>query len=862
MSQSSPARVRCCRHGLALLTALSLLTSAVAAQDMAPTNPEPEPAAAAPESQAQSADAPTPTPAPSSDPAPAPDAAQVAAPTSPDGNVGTPPEESEAESIQELPEIIITSQKVRQRLEDVPASVSQIGGEFISSTGKTNFQDLAEYLPNVSISLSHSDSLFTIRGLSTQDTNPGFDPSVGTVIDGVFYGRGQFLAAFFMDIDHLEVLRGPQGTLFGKNATAGVFSLTTREPGPDFQVATELQVSDLREKAIRPSINIPLGEKWGLRVAANFNQNPQGKQINTFLNRPEGDEEVESLRARLGYDAGHGLKFGLTLFQSEFGQNNNEFKFVRLTDEMRELVTSYDPEITTNIGDFTNSANYDSRKESTIRGGSFTLEHNVDGLLGVKQMTFSLIGGYAEARTPRSDLDADFSPVPFIHDMVAEPKFYSQFSQEIRLDGTSPDFLGFGHGFNFVGGLYFSKSEYHTSDIFVVEDLGAAYQYCSASDGFCALGLPAPVSLTSFVSSVLGAPNSGQVSLAELNTLFGEQRADVSLSQTNPTYGIFTQFEYFFTPKFALIGGMRYTYETKSAVLHSFSDSEIIKRIAAQEDHDSIRRRVESDISPKAGLKWKVADNVDLYGTWSRAFKSGGYNGFPLNPSNLEYDPEEANSYEFGIKARAEFLGGPVRISGAGFLTSFDNLQVSTFLDGNFVVLNAAKAQSYGAEMDFRWRPPVLGGLIFNVSAGYTEAIYKEYRNAPAIADSGEDTQDITGQTLPHAPKFSGSFIPSYEVLLTPNFLLSTAVEVLYRGERSLDVDNDPRKMQPATTVFNSHITLGSSNQLWAVTVAAHNLSNVVIYDQKLSQPLAPGNIAGVRTDNGRYFSANLSLSY
>ncbi|MEK6805660.1 MAG: TonB-dependent receptor [Pseudomonadota bacterium] len=834
MSQSDFPRLRGTRHGLAsCLLTLLLMTSIAAGQDAAPASAA-EPAPATPE-----------------------------APVAAEGQVGTPPDDDGIEPGVVLPDIIITSQKFKQRLEDVPASVSQISGEFINGSGKTNFQDLAEYLPNVSISLSHSDSLFTIRGLSTQDTNPGFDPSVGTVIDGVFYGRGQFLAAYFMDIDSLEVLRGPQGTLFGKNATAGVFNLTTREPDRELQASVELQSSGLGDRAIRPAINIPLGESWGLRFAANFNDNPNGKQINTFLNRVEGDEKVESMRLRLGYDGGHGLKLVVSGFQSRFGQNNNEFKFLRLTDGMRDLVQSYDPQINTDDrGDFRNSANFDSRKESIITGASGTLETEVDGLFGVKQMTLSLIGGYAEAKTPRSDLDADFSPVPFIHDQVAEPKLYSQVSQELRLNGKSPDLFGHGHGLNFVGGLYFASSEYRTSDIFVVEDLGAAYQYCSASDGFCALGLPAPVSLTSFISNVLGAPNQGQVSLAQLNDVFGVQQADVSLRQTNPTYGIFTQFEYFFSPELAVIGGLRYTYEEKTAVLHSFSDSEIIKRIAAQEDFDRTLTRIESDFAPKFGLKWKFNEDVDLYATWGKAFKSGGYNGFPLNPNNLEYEPEEASSYEFGIKAKAELFGGPVRISGAGFLTQFDNLQVSTFQGGNFIVLNAAKAQSLGGEMDFRWRPPVLGGFVITSSAGYTEATYLEYRNAPAISDSGDVNQDLTGKSLPHAPRWTGSFIPSYEVELTPNFLSSAAVEVLYRSQRFLDVDDDPRKLQKDTTMINAHLTLGAASQLWAVTLGVQNFTNVVVYDQALNQPLAPGNISGVRTDNGRYYTANLSVAF
>ena len=641
-----------------------------------------------------------------------------------------------------------------------------------------------------------------------------------------------------------------------------VMTLTTREPGHEFNTSLELLTLGSGERSIRPAINIPLGGAWAIRLSANLDENDMGDKFNTYLQRFENDTHVQSLRARVGYDAGHGLHFVLTGFYSRSRSNNNEFKFLNLTDPMRQLAQSYDPRANDDPNNNLLSANFPSVKIGIIRGASASLETDLGGVFGIQQLAMTLVGGYAEAKTPRADLDADFSAVPFIHDVVAIPKLYRQLSQEIRFNGQHPDVFGFGHGINFVSGLYFSTAEFQTSDIFVVEDLGAAYNYCSASATFCDLGLPLPDSATSGISNGASELQGSPTSLAEFNSTAGDQTAQVSLKQKNPTYGFFGQFEYYFTKTLGFIGGVRYTYEKKDGTFHSFSDSQIIKNIANQEDFDITLHRIEHDLAPKFGLKWKVADDVDLYATWGQAYKSGGYNGFPLNSNSLDYEPEEATSYEFGIKARDEFLGGPVRISGAAFLTNFNNLQVSTFQGGDFIVLNAAKARSYGGEMEFHWRPPVLGGLIITTTAGYADARYAEYRDAPAIADSGQSNQDLTGQPLPLAARWNASLIPSYEVSLTPNFIGSAAFEVLYRGSRFLDVDDDPRKLQKATTILNSHVTLGSANQIWAVTFAVHNLTNQLYYDQALNQPLAPGNIVGVRTDTGRYFSANLSLAY
>jgi iron complex outermembrane recepter protein len=199
---------------------------------------------------------------------------------------------------EQLPEIIVTAEKQNRTLEETAASISALDADFIREIGARGFADLQDYTANISISLSHAAGTYAIRGFATPDTNPGFDPSVGTVVDGVYYGRAQFMAAFFHDLERFEVLRGPQGTLFGKNCTAGILNVVTRAPEQRFGTDTEILANDYGERSIKPSLSLPLGEDLAVRVSGNFTTDDDGLLYNTYLGRPEGDTHQHTMRGR------------------------------------------------------------------------------------------------------------------------------------------------------------------------------------------------------------------------------------------------------------------------------------------------------------------------------------------------------------------------------------------------------------------------------------------------------------------------------------------------------------------------------------------------------------------------------------
>ncbi len=791
----------------------------------------------------------------------------------------TPEQRAADEASTALPEMMVTSQKITQTLESVPASVSALSGDTIRETGTSGYAELQDYTANVSIRLSSGAGQYSIRGFGTPDTNPAFDPSVGTVIDGVYYARSNYLAAFYEDVDRFEVLRGPQGTLFGKNNTAGIFNVVTAAPEEHSLVRWELLGGSDGDRSFRPVLNVPLGGGFAMRVAGNYSHGDRGTLHNTYLDRGERNVDQDTTRVRLRYAADDDLTVDVGLLYSHMTQNFNQFQSSLLTAPMLALFQSYDPEEDA-VVDLKNSASHHSLEEGVIRSLSVTFDQDLGHAWGANKLRLTSITAAASISNPRFDLDADFSAVPFISDSMVIPRTSRQFSEELHLSGEVPSLLGWGRGVTFVFGGYYFQSRFKTSDLFNIEDLGAAFAYeVAAQSG--AGGAPGPFGT---IGGTLGGPL--QEILLLLNPVTGgaglgtEQNASVKLDQQARDYALFGQAEHRIADEWYLIGGLRFDIESKSGDASSKANGRLIPLIARQQDHQTHIERIEHQLSPKGGFKWAPSKHVEAYGTWSRGFKSGGFNALPLTPDNIEYEPERATSIELGGKVRV--LAGALRFSGAVFTTDFENLQVSTFQNNSFVVENAAEARSRGFEIDLHWLTP-LRGLSFYTSVGLADAKYTKYDCAPAPSDSeappppqcpqpsggpGEvisptpPTQDLAGKPLSFAPKWTATLIPSYNLRLPRYMEAIFAVDILYRGKQYLNPDNDERKAQAGQTLFNARIGLGDLTKNWKLMLVGHNLTDRIVLDQAIDQPLAPGNIAVVRGDHGRYYTANLAVTF
>jgi len=781
---------------------------------------------------------------------------------------------------QELQEVVVTAQKRSQTLEQVPASVTSLDGDFIREIGARDFVELENYSANTNIEASSSSGQLLIRGLGTLNDVPGLDPSVGTVVDGVPYSYTSYLVAFFADLARFEVLRGPQGTLFGKNTSAGLLNITTHAPDEHERLFKwDVTARSYGSRSFQPVINLPLGEGFAVRASGNFDHGDHGLLYNTDLNRPENAPQQDTGRIRLRYDSHDGFTADLGGFWTNQQNHYNLYQLTIVSPSMKALAQHYDPRFESRLDNLT-SADVPSQESAIARGVNLTFEGDLGAPLGLDSLKITSISGYAEDIIGARDLDGDFSPIPFIRDSLVYPQTQRQLTQELRIAGESRDLFGLGGKMNFVTGVYYDNYTLKTSDDFEIENLGAAFSYLLASQAQDqAIGLAGGPAADAINSAV------GLLQTASGNPDTLAQSAQSGLSQRTRDYAYFGQFEWLMVRDVFLIGGLRYGYEARHADAFSMSTSEIIKAVANQMDFSEQLHRSETDFSPKAGLKWQPTPHTETYFTYAKGYKSGGYNGIPLNETNIEFGPENTSSFEGGMKWRGRLLDGPIRVSTAIYYTDLKNLQVSTFQGTDVIVVNAAAARSQGVENDVTWLLPVRGLSLFS-SLGLADARYSNYPNGPVPGDymqpigssgnqdcgppqpdaipgtmQGCSARDLTGKRLPFAPLLTASIVPAYTAHL-PYFISSTfALDILYQGNRYLNSEDDARELQSATTQLNTRLVLADDARGdWSFTLAANNLTRAVIQDQILDQPLAPGDFGSVRIDRGRYYSANLTV--
>ena len=794
---------------------------------------------------------------------------------------------------QQLQEVVVTAQKMRQTLEQVPASVTSVSGDYIRSTGARDFQELSSYTANTNLQVSSSSTQLLVRGFGTLNDVPGLDPSVGVMVDGVVYTYPEYLSAFFSDLDRYEVLRGPQGTLSGKNVTAGLLNITTNAPDNERLIRVDADMRSSGNLAFRPVINLPLGPDAAVRFSGNFQHGDRGVLYNTDLNRREGNQQQDSGRMRFRYDSHAGWTMDVGAFVAYNVQNFNKQQLYIVGPNMLVLDRSYDPRFNPVVNNFLSEDVHATQNAST-RGASVTFEGDLGNPGGMKSLKLTSITSVTENLIGSRDLDGDFSPVPFIKDSLAQTEPERQFTQELRVTGVGQNFFGLGHEANFVAGLYYDNYTLKTSDDFSVEDLGATFNYVLAAG--CDSN-KIPVALCSPVSKLLGNAVDGL--LNTINTVLGQpligtQNAISGLDQRTKDYAAFGQGEWYFVDHWSLIAGLRYAKENRKGQPHSFSDSLIIKAIADQTNFDyagaAALHRTETDFSPKAGLKYQPSKHLEGYFTWAEGYKSGGFNGIPLNPDSIEYEPEKAASLEAGLKIKDRLLNGPIRGSFSIYHTHFSNLQVSTFQGTNVIIVNAAEAHSQGFEADLMWLLPIRGMSLYS-SFGFADARYVRYPDGPAPGDFDCGTvgtaapaqctcpsdsgklpgtkrsgcgKNLTGQPLPFAPQWTATLTPAYTFLHLPYAVsVSAATDILYQGQRYLNSEDDPRQLQKSTLVINPRLVFADeANGDWGLSVGIQNITHQIYGDQVIDQPLGAGNFAEIRGDNGRFYSGNFFINF
>lgn len=705
-------------------------------------------------------------------------------------------------SAAQLDEIVVTAQKQAQALGDVPIAIVSVSGEEMRESGLDSLEDLSVNVPNFTFSeaASGSDNIF-MRGVGS-GINYGFEQAVGQVIDGVFYGRSRFGRGAFLDLERVEILKGPQGALLGKNTTAGAINITTAKPTDELfaRVQASYFFEGSEGSEVDAAVSGPLGDSVRGRIALRY-EDRDGFVENVITNRDEQKSKQLDLRGTLQMDLSDAVSATLMY---QIGDSDKTGRVGQLS-QCGALLRNFDPDgpgpapagalfnQLVNAGEDC-TLNY-SHTVVNRRGAPVPQQFNTEYEMGVLTLEWSLgdltltsLTGMADYEF-LDDFDADWTPVTLAGVVTTED--YSQWSQELRLNGPITDRV------DFIAGAYYLKTDQET-------DFRRDFVL-----------LPPPLT------------PSGNL---------------ISTRQDAETYALFGQVTFALSDTFDLIVGARYTDESKDVRQDQtptalFTNDPIVLIPPAGPAaglHSIAASRSESDFSPNVALQWYPRDGVMTYLKAAKGFKGGGYdfqNDAPqaTAAAKLEFDNEDVTSYEAG--AKLSLLDGAAEFNIALFRSEFSDLQVSTLdsISITFNVGNAASATTQGIEADFRWA--VTERLKLSGAVALLDAEYDSFPGAPCsatalLSQTCAGSTDLAGKELPFSPKLSGFFSADYRAPLTSGMDFSVKVQATYSDDFALVLDLDEALFQRSYVKYDARLALSASDDRWEVALLGKNLGD------------------------------------
>lgn len=682
-------------------------------------------------------------------------------------------DESAATTVEE---IVVTAQRRAETLQKVPISITALSGEQVSQLNVNKAADLSAISPGVFAAGSRGDAnpIFAIRGIGLNDSFANNNPTVGVYIDEIVQPFTPLLGFPVFDLERIEVLKGPQGTLYGRNTTGGAINFISKRPTQELDAYTTVSYGRFERAEIEGAIGGGLTDTLALRVAGKITDQGSGWQTNALTGEKIGEKDSKALRAlalwtptddvevlfkasvlddrsdlqlreHVGYNSpGGGICSSFYAGKRDEGNCVNALGYYDHTPGRRSVESS---ELYGHVADT------DSR--------DFLL--NVDWNLGAATLTS--VTGYIDFDRVSGD-DSDGSAL-----VLLDSRFHDKieaFSQEVRLASN-------GDGdFTWMVGAYYSWDE-------LSSDIDQA-----------------------------------------LDDHFFRTRVSIDALQTTTSYALFTQLQYRLTDRLRLTGGLRYTEEKKEFEYDAFDTDPFGTSAGLPTPVAGIDDVLREDVvTGKIGLDFDLTEDVMLYASASKGFKSGGYKS-AIAFQQPELDPfygEDLYAYEIG--AKTTWLDGRLQLNSALYYYDYQDFQafVTEIRSGlNVIVLNnAGDAEVYGLEVDATARPT--DRLLVRLSANYMST---------EITKINPDVQaDYLGNRLANAPEVSATAIVRYD-LPTENFGFGSYVMLdgSYRDKTYYSVNNRGQSSQDAFGLLNARIGFTSPDERWEFALWGRNLTD------------------------------------
>ncbi len=713
-------------------------------------------------------------------------------------------------------EIVVTARRVEESLQRVPASVSAFNERALERLQATDSTGLQGAVPNLNIVQGRGSSNATniyIRGIGQPDALQTFDPAVGFYVDDVYYSRIRGTQIDLLDLERIEVLRGPQGTLYGKNTIGGAFKVVTRKPDQDFRANAELAYGSYDQFELKGAASGPLSET----VAAGFavlRAKRDGYVEDRVLDREYNDRDTIATRAALAFTPSERFRFDVT---ADYSRDDAALSVGQPLNELRYLLTgavSLPLEQSPDEYDFTGRTSPQLPNETKLR------HWGVSGIATwdlTDALTFKSISAYRNLVTrDYIDIDATQLQVGDVQVNVDQ----NQTSQEFQLAYDD------GGMFQGVAGLYYLKENI------------TSHQEAYGDD---VLGSLPPLGRLTFFRTI--DDDLETTSLAAYANASAEVIAGLRVS-----------------------GGLRYTREEKdyyrtTTVLSNFPALNTTYVFSPDEG-------VWEDVSPMVSLDYQFTPSTMAYARYAKGFKSGGFNGRANSASeSTAYEPEKVDSFEVGLKTN---VNRTVRLSLAAFSNDYKDFQarVSGLDEINGVptavlsVINAGKLRIRGAELEANVTP--VDNLLLDAQIGYLDAEYREFDDTRFTAMGGSRAF----QRPAFAPEWTMRFGAQYQVDLGNGGLIIGG-QTRYRSETALAVDNTLTNsatrieglFQEGYWMHDARVVWESEGRKYSIGLYGQNLSDKV-YKTDGQEFSSVGNIRTVYYGAPRTFTLRLTARY
>ena len=771
--------------------------------------------------------------------------------------------------------IEVTARKKVESIQQIPMSVSAVTPERIKDFGINDLQDLSVYVPGLEQPKLAIQSRLMLRGVSSGDNN-AFEQAVGTYVDGLYRGRMHQQRSGFFDMERVEVLKGPQVTLYGNSSIAGAVSMFSKKPG--FELGGFINTKyefEYQQTQLEGAVDIPLSDTIAVRLSGKWRDQNEGVSANEFTGQEGARPDDTAFRISTLWQPNDQLSVNLRYEKGRYqlnGHNLDPFKHVDgQGNPWQPTVFSGINDGQLNVGNDSPFEHNRTFWETDIDEGLLHISYRINGI------NFISITGWSEYDFEQS-MDVDITPLTAIN--VLQFETYDQFSQEFRLEGDLTPQL------DYLLGVYFQQSD-------------------SGNDYFADFNMTQLLGLPSALSGHLISPFS----------------RDIKLTQDTDQWAIFAHVNYQLAPKWTVSLGYRYADMEKSGrqlmqttdIHHNPGVGELVDSRwlspdltatlltnpdylanpttyvvtlangdelapALVPDHllglnivtagggvvhdfDHLNRQ-ESHSMVQASVKYQLDDKSMVYASFANGAKAGGFDFLYEggNIDDVEYEDESADVYELGLKKDWQ----DVRLNLAAFYGEYDDLQVSVFNGGvGFNVGNAASSKSRGIDGELTWA--VSDDLTLFSNFEYLDFSYDEFKDAGCSTTerltTGQALCDWSGRQTPFVPRKKAVLaLEAFQPL--GEHELRHLLSINYKSAHTTASDNEAQTKQGGYSLFDYHAELVLSDGNWSLGLTVKNLfdKDYNIYTSVI--PLAPGGAFAQALHKGREIFVEASYQF